>query len=150
MEGGGASGQKVAHAGKEYDFVFDVELEANGPTLKLPYNRGGTRASPRSPTDRPDNPYDCAAKFLADNGLRPDTVGQVVDFLLQNTATRTIESVGGVFDPYAAAPAPPPSADTSRASFAVYREANIDGIAKKLAEYSAAESCKVSAGSFSG
>lgn len=34
--------RKKMHAGKEYDFVFDVDIADGAPPLKLPYNIGGT------------------------------------------------------------------------------------------------------------
>ena len=36
--GGGASGAKTSYLGKDYDYVFDIELDDSGPKLKLPYN----------------------------------------------------------------------------------------------------------------
>ena len=41
------SGTKQLYEGKEYDFVFDVDVSEGQPPLKLPYNV--TRGSPRSP-----------------------------------------------------------------------------------------------------
>jgi phospholipase A-2-activating protein len=35
------SGRKQLHEGKEYDYVFDVDIQDGVPPLKLPYNAHG-------------------------------------------------------------------------------------------------------------
>jgi phospholipase A-2-activating protein len=35
------SGHKRLHEGKEYDYVFDVDIKDGAPSLKLPYNVNG-------------------------------------------------------------------------------------------------------------
>jgi phospholipase A-2-activating protein len=35
------SGRKQLHEGKEYDYVFDVDIQDGVPPLKLPYNANG-------------------------------------------------------------------------------------------------------------
>lgn len=35
------SGRKQLHDGKEYDYVFDVDIQEGAPPLKLPYNVSG-------------------------------------------------------------------------------------------------------------
>ena len=35
------SGRKQLYEGKEYDFVFDVDIKDGAPPLKLPYNVNG-------------------------------------------------------------------------------------------------------------
>lgn len=35
------SGRKQLHDGKEYDYVFDVDIQEGAPPLKLPYNISG-------------------------------------------------------------------------------------------------------------
>ena len=43
--GGVGSGNKQLYEGKEYDYVFDIDIGAGpGAMLKLPYNVSGTRA----------------------------------------------------------------------------------------------------------
>ncbi len=54
--GGGGGGDTMAggdrmHAGQQWDFVFDVDVDPNQPPLKLACNRG-------------DNPYDVADRCL--------------------------------------------------------------------------------------
>jgi phospholipase A-2-activating protein len=36
------SGRKQLYEGKEYDYVFDVDIQDGVPPLKLPYNVNGT------------------------------------------------------------------------------------------------------------
>ncbi|KAK3372311.1 PUL domain-containing protein [Podospora didyma] len=68
----GSSGKKVTYNGKQYDFVFDVDIEEGKPTLKLPYNLA-------------DNPYDAATKFLSDNELPITYLESVARFISENT-----------------------------------------------------------------
>ena len=35
------SGRKQLYEGKEYDYVFDVDIQDGAPPLKLPYNASG-------------------------------------------------------------------------------------------------------------
>lgn len=37
------SGRKQLHNGKEYDYVFDIDIGDGIPPLKLPYNATGKR-----------------------------------------------------------------------------------------------------------
>ncbi|OBT58170.1 hypothetical protein VE04_01263 [Pseudogymnoascus sp. 24MN13] len=52
----GSSGKKTSYLGKDYDCVFDVDVEEGKPPLKLPYNYS-------------QNPYEAARKFVEDNKL---------------------------------------------------------------------------------
>ncbi|KAI3633870.1 hypothetical protein MIR68_008202 [Amoeboaphelidium protococcarum] len=88
--GSGGSGRKQMYNGKEYDFVFDVDVGAGMPTLKLPYNTV-------------DNPYNAAQQFISDNELSQDFLEQVAQFIMQNAKTQVIgqESSAPVSsDPY--------------------------------------------------
>ena len=38
------SGRKQLYEGREYDYVFDVDVQEGAPPLKLPYNASGTSA----------------------------------------------------------------------------------------------------------
>ncbi|KAK3366836.1 WD40-repeat-containing domain protein [Lasiosphaeria ovina] len=73
----GSSGVKVPYNGKEYDYVFDVDIEEGKPTLKLPYNLA-------------QNPYDAATKFLNDNDLPMTYIESVARFITENTKGATI------------------------------------------------------------
>ncbi|KAJ1944859.1 WD repeat protein Lub1, partial [Linderina macrospora] len=64
--------QKQVYDGKEYDYVFDVDIQEGAPPLKLPYNVT-------------ENVYSVAQKFLERNQLNMEYVDQVVDFIIKNT-----------------------------------------------------------------
>ncbi|MEW5319781.1 MAG: hypothetical protein WDW38_010909 [Sanguina aurantia] len=68
--GGGT--MKKLHAGKEWDFVFDVAMEDGEPALKLALNAG-------------DNPYLVADAFLELHGLPASFKDQVVQFIFNGT-----------------------------------------------------------------
>ncbi|KAI5950797.1 DOA1 [Candida jiufengensis] len=70
--GASRSGKKQEYQGKEYDYVFDVDIKDGEPPLKLPYNLN-------------ENPYVVAEKFLADNELPSSYTEEVVKFLEKNT-----------------------------------------------------------------
>ena len=84
--GGVGSGQKKLHEGKEYDYVFDVDIADGVPPLKLPFNLS-------------ENPYAAAQRFLEKNDLPQQYIDQVVQFIDQNTSG---VSLGGpqYADPY--------------------------------------------------
>ena len=63
--------------GKEYDYVFDVDIEDGKPALKLPYNLS-------------QNPYEAATKFIQDNELPMTYLDQVANFITTNTQGATI------------------------------------------------------------
>lgn len=44
-------GRKQLYQGKEYDYVFDVDIQDGVPPLKLPYNVTGRHLSKLSPTE---------------------------------------------------------------------------------------------------
>lgn len=73
----GSSGRKVEYNGESYDFVFDVAMEENQPSLKLPYNLS-------------ENPYARAQKFIDDNELSQNFLDQVAQFIVSNTKGATI------------------------------------------------------------
>lgn len=72
MQGQGSSGSKKTHNGKEYDFVFDIDIEEGKPPLKLPYNIG-------------QDEWAVARKFLEDNELPMTYLEQVANWINQNT-----------------------------------------------------------------
>lgn len=73
----GSSGRKISHNGKEYDYVFDVDIEEGKPPLKLPYNLS-------------QNSFEVARKFCEDNKLPITYVDQVANFIVQNTQGATL------------------------------------------------------------
>jgi len=72
-----ASQAKVMYEGKEYDKVFDVDVEEGKPPLKLPYNAT-------------ENPYDAATKFLERNKLPISYLESVGKFIIENSKGITI------------------------------------------------------------
>ena len=72
-----SSGKKTDYLGKDYDYVFDVDIEDGKPPLKLPYNLS-------------QNPYEAATKFIQDNELPMTYLDQVANFITTNTQGATI------------------------------------------------------------
>ncbi|KNZ60581.1 hypothetical protein VP01_1533g2 [Puccinia sorghi] len=84
------SGRKQLFEGKEYDYVFDVDIKDGEPPLKLPYNAS-------------DNPYTVAQKWLARHEL-PDTyVDQIVEFIDKNTSGIALGGPSTGSDPFTGA-----------------------------------------------
>lgn len=77
VDSAGSSGRKQDYLGKDYDYVFDVDIEDGKPPLKLPYNLS-------------DNPYDAAKKFVESNKLPITYLEQVAKFITSNTQGATI------------------------------------------------------------
>ena len=76
--GSAGSGQKKTYNGKEYDYVFDVDIEDGAPPLKLPYNVN-------------ENAYTAAQRFLAENDLPSSYTDEVVKFINKNTEGFSIQ-----------------------------------------------------------
>uniref|UniRef100_A0AAA9TX15 Phospholipase A-2-activating protein n=1 Tax=Bos taurus TaxID=9913 RepID=A0AAA9TX15_BOVIN len=71
----GASQQtsgKVLYEGKEFDYVFSIDVNEGGPSYKLPYNIT-------------DDPWLAAYNFLQKNDLNPMFLDQVAKFIIDNT-----------------------------------------------------------------
>ncbi|KAF8643795.1 hypothetical protein AX16_008814 [Volvariella volvacea WC 439] len=84
-------GRKQLYNGKEYDYVFDVDIQDGAPPLKLPYNVT-------------DNPYSAAQKFLQDNDLPLTYLDEVVKFIEKNTSGVNIGGASEEYvDPYTGA-----------------------------------------------
>ncbi|KAI5258795.1 PFU-domain-containing protein [Aureobasidium subglaciale] len=79
VDAAASSGRKVTYEGKDYDFVFDVDITDGAPPLKLPYNVG-------------QNPYDVASRFIANNELPMTYLDQVANFITTNTQGATLGS----------------------------------------------------------
>lgn len=73
----GSSGKKIDYLGKDYDYVFDVDIEDGKPPLKLPYNLS-------------QNPFEAATKFIEDNELPISYLDQVASFITTNTKGATL------------------------------------------------------------
>ncbi|WVQ79673.1 hypothetical protein IAT38_001773 [Cryptococcus sp. DSM 104549] len=76
------SGRKQLYQGKEYDYVFDVDVAEGVPPLKLPYNVA-------------ENPWIAAQRFLDANELPASYCEQVVSFIEKNTAGVQLGTGGG-------------------------------------------------------
>lgn len=82
------SSHKKEFEGKEYDYVFDVDIKEGAPPLKLPYNAN-------------QNPYDAATKFLEKNNLPMGYLETIADFIVKNTSGATIgQDTEASSDPY--------------------------------------------------
>ncbi|KAL8834260.1 MAG: hypothetical protein Q9176_007586 [Flavoplaca citrina] len=136
----GSSGKKTDYLGKDYDYVFDVDIEDGKPPLKLPYNLS-------------QNPYEATTKFIQDNELPMTYLDQVANFITSNTQGATLGQsaqapVGS--DPYgtesryrpgeSTTSAPTSSLPTSRpkvlpqTSYLSIKTANLRTIRKKIEE----------------
>ncbi|KAI9219662.1 WD40-repeat-containing domain protein [Blastocladiella britannica] len=72
------SGRKQMHEGKEYDYVFDIDLGGGpGSFLKLPYNVA-------------ENPYSAAQQFIWKNELSQEFLDEIARFIMTNTKGHTI------------------------------------------------------------
>ncbi|KAI7887839.1 WD40-repeat-containing domain protein [Mucor mucedo] len=82
----GSNNTKKTYEGKEYDYVFDIDV-GGGPdgNLKLPYNVT-------------QNPYDAAQAFLVKNNLPQSYQDQVSEFIIKNAEG---VNLGGTYqDPF--------------------------------------------------
>ena len=73
----GSSGRKKDFRGKDYDYVFDVDIEDGHAPLQLPYNLS-------------QNPYEAATKFIQDHDLPTTYLDQVANFIITSTQGATI------------------------------------------------------------
>ncbi|ODV91669.1 hypothetical protein CANCADRAFT_74329 [Tortispora caseinolytica NRRL Y-17796] len=130
------SEKKQLYEGKEYDYVFDVDIEDGKPPLKLPYNAN-------------DNPYTAAAQFLAKYELPSTYIEQTVQFILQNTQGSQLSMTGPTASSTAAPPTPAqatPAPVRSHGKILPIREyltieqGAIDTILKRVGEYNSGSS----------
>ncbi|GAA5868266.1 hypothetical protein JCM1840_005619 [Sporobolomyces johnsonii] len=83
------SSRKQLYQGREYDYVFDIDLGGGAPMLKLPYNAS-------------DNPYAAAQQFLFANELPLSYIDEIANFIEKNTGGVKLGATGNV-DPYTGA-----------------------------------------------
>ncbi|XP_041076695.1 phospholipase A-2-activating protein-like isoform X1 [Polyodon spathula] len=82
------SSGRVLFKGKEYDFVFTIDVNEGGPSMKLPYNVA-------------DDPWLTAHDFLEKNDLNPMFLDQVANFIIENTKGDTVgHRATGHSDPF--------------------------------------------------
>ncbi|KAH9930746.1 phospholipase A-2-activating protein [Fomitopsis serialis] len=84
------SGRKQLYEGKEYDYVFDVDVQEGMPPLKLPYNAA-------------ENPYAAAQRFLNAHELPLTYLDEVVKFIEKNTGGVTLGGGAQYSDPFTGA-----------------------------------------------
>ncbi|OQN98561.1 hypothetical protein B0A48_15823 [Cryoendolithus antarcticus] len=72
VQGEGSGSAKKEYNGKQYDYVFDIDIEEGKPPLKLPYNL--TESS-----------WEAARKFLESNELPMTYYEQVANWIADNT-----------------------------------------------------------------
>lgn len=77
--GAQTSGTKIHFEGKEYDYVFDVDIEEGRPPLKLPYNAA-------------EDPWFAAQKFIERHDLDQMFLDQVANFIIKNSAGMTLNA----------------------------------------------------------
>ncbi|KAF8637390.1 hypothetical protein AX17_002886 [Amanita inopinata Kibby_2008] len=83
-------GRKQLYNGKEYDYVFDVDIQEGVPPLKLPYNVT-------------ENPFTAAQRFLQENDLPLSYIDEVVGFIEKNTGGVSLGGNEDYVDPYTGA-----------------------------------------------
>jgi len=93
----GATLGKKLFEGKEYDYVFDIDL--NGAMLKLPFNRG-------------DNPWMVAQQWIWKNEFDQGFLDAIAQHIITNTPGNEVKEAGNV-DPFTSSgayrPGPAPS-----------------------------------------
>ncbi|SNX84918.1 related to DOA1 - involved in ubiquitin-dependent proteolysis [Melanopsichium pennsylvanicum] len=149
--GGVGSGSKKLYEGKEYDYVFDVDIADGVPPLKLPFNLS-------------ENPYAAAQRFLEKNDLPQQYIDQVVQFIDKNTsgvnlgapqfadpytgASRYQPSGSSSAAPAAAAPSSAPQSNIASHDGSIYTGArNVDPYTSSAAPTSASASAAAPAAS---
>lgn len=81
---------KTLFEGKEYDYVFSVDISENSPAIKLPYNRG-------------EDPWMVAQKFIHKNDLPQVYLEQVANFIITNSASAPVKETSAsssYYDPF--------------------------------------------------
>ncbi|XP_058818006.1 phospholipase A-2-activating protein [Topomyia yanbarensis] len=85
---GGDTGKQL-YEGREYDFVFSVNLSDEAPNLKLPYNRG-------------EDPWFVAQRFIHKHSLPQAYLEQVANFIIQNSSNVPVQPTAAskTYDPF--------------------------------------------------
>ncbi|XP_037299197.1 phospholipase A-2-activating protein isoform X2 [Manduca sexta] len=83
-----ASEGKTMYQGKEYDFVFNVDIKDGAPPIKLPYNKN-------------EDPWVAAQAFIHKNNLPQVYLDQVANFIVTNAKLDSLPaSSNGFADPF--------------------------------------------------
>ena len=91
----GATLGKRMFEGKEYDYLFDIDI--NGAMLKLPFNRG-------------DDAWMSAQQWIWKNGLDQGHLDAIANHIMQNTPGNVPVQMAGNADPFTSSGAYRPSA----------------------------------------
>jgi phospholipase A-2-activating protein len=81
----GATIGKRTYRGKEYDYLFDIDM--NGAPMQIPFNRG-------------DDPWMAAQKWIWENGIDQDHLGSIAEHLIANTPGNVPSTSSGNADPF--------------------------------------------------
>ncbi|KAG9013860.1 hypothetical protein FRB94_004241 [Tulasnella sp. JGI-2019a] len=85
------SGEKKLYKGRQWDYVFEVDVKEGAPKLQLPYNAN-------------ENPYTAAQRFLGENDLPASYLDQIARFIEQQTAGVSVGPTNSEYiDPYTGA-----------------------------------------------
>ncbi|XP_029311161.1 phospholipase A-2-activating protein [Cottoperca gobio] len=97
--------KSVVYEGKEYDYVFTIDVNEGGPSMKLPYNVA-------------EDPWLTAHNFLQKNDLSVMFLDQVANFIIENTKGHVVgpeQPAGG--DPFTGGARYIPGASDERSGF---------------------------------
>lgn len=131
----GNSNGKHEFNGKEWDYVFDVDIEDGAPPLKLPY-------------DSNENPYTAAERFLSDNELPASYSDEVVRFIMKNSGGVELGQQANPADnPYADIHPDPSNAPSSsnlkvipQKQYIFFKEFKTDQLSKGLSKFNEEQS----------
>ncbi|KAI8611923.1 WD40-repeat-containing domain protein [Chytriomyces sp. MP71] len=131
-----SGGRKQMHQGREYDYVFDIDIGAGpGANLKLPYNLS-------------ENPFMAAQDFINRHELNQDFLDQIGNFIINNSkgASLGTDTNSQFSDPFtgagryvpggahsiAAPPAAVKAVDLFPGVFAIFGSINGKGVKTKI------------------
>ncbi|VVC38157.1 Hypothetical protein CINCED_3A021224 [Cinara cedri] len=123
---------KVAHEGKEYDYMWNVDIQDNMPSLKLLYNKT-------------EDPWSVAQKFIHTNSLPQSYLETIAKFIISNAKLNPNEvsavSLNNV-DPYTGnaryvPTSSNPSAFFPQTDYIKFDHGKIDVIFNKLESFNA-------------
>ena len=102
---------------QEFDYVFDIELDEGGPTmrkLKLPYNKDSKMPAWKNTAaacmfdcihhSHSADPYVAAENFLSVNNLPSYYLDQVAEFIIKNAGEYHGPSSTAAADPFTGKP----------------------------------------------
>ncbi|CAG8607111.1 16751_t:CDS:10 [Funneliformis mosseae] len=96
--------RKQLYNGREYDYVFDVDIGDGVPPLKLPYNVS-------------DNPYKAAQEFIWSNELPQSYLDQIANFIERNAQAVSLGTGSQYADPFTGSSRYTPSGTSNNSSY---------------------------------